>query len=334
MKSGFLVLAALAVCLLSGCAGSPVRLSGGDLPQQHRVENIARQNNVPVSVDIRSPENVPAVNRKGKVVGFYPLSNLVRESTLQAVDTNFRLPRAGEVPPFKYHLQIQSSRLSLAPKHATYDLRATVFLQDLYGRTMWRGNFQSLTQSPYDRERVPDAVWSGLASIHTQAIRALSADTFTMSQLHAPVPGAVTVTTEAPRVTVYECDVRVVDLRGRQILSVSGKAATQVELRGLAGALCKELLEKWDPVDLPRVAVIEFRTLGDADGQHVGPVFAAFFEDALLRSPSVQLLDRERLALIMQEHNLRASDLTANPGNLAAMNLNLETVDFFVFGQV
>ncbi len=326
---GFLLVGILWV---AGCASPPPpRWVPEPMPARFAAENVLDQGKVTVAVEVKAPEIMPVVRSDGEAVGTYPLADMLREATIRVVDGNFRLPRPGETPPFKYSVNVLSSKLTARGKRARYEIKVAVALLDLYGRPAWRGTHGATAESSYDGTRAPDCVWEAMLAAHRSALHALSADALVVSQLRAPVPGALLV--EAPKVTRYECDLRLVDLQGRQVLSVSGKCGSKMELRGLAGTLSGDLLKQWDPLDLPKVAVLDFKTLGD-DSDKIGPAFASFVQDAFHKSAGVQMIDRERLALLMQEHNLRLSDLAANPGGLGALPQGVETVDFFVVGQV
>ena len=207
-----------------------------------------------------------------------------------------------------------------------YDIEVIAALKDRYGEKMFGQTLTAFAQSSYDEYTVPNAVWSGAQSICEQVLGLMGNDTRILALLKKAEPLTVG--------NVYECDLQVLDLAGHRLVGVSGRVNSQTELRSMAEDLVKKLDPKWMRQGVPKAAVLDFRTTGAEKNVQVGASFASFVESAIEKQNMCQIIDRKRLDQIMQEHDLQASDIAKDPTRLGNVQIPLDTVQFFITGQI
>lgn len=292
--------------------------------------------NLPMGLSVDAPENMPVAQSDlemtlssfslGSRVVNYPLRIIMEQVFTEGIKSNFRLPKPGEIPPYKIAIAVLKSRLRTSRGNSQYDVEVLASLNDRYGEKLFARTLTASATSVCDGISVPNAVWQGAQSICEQVLGLISGDTRTLALLKKAEPVAVG--------NVYECDLQVLDLAGHRVIGVSGRVNSQTELRSMAEDLIRKLDQKWTRQATPKAAVLDFRTTGAEKNLQIGASFASFVEAAVEKQNMCQILDRKRLDLIMQEHDLRTSDIAADPTRLGAVKIPLDTVQFFITGQI
>lgn len=322
------------VVLSSGCS-SITQLSVNQ-NQTFSVPNKVGAPNLPMGLSIDAPDNMPVARSDweatmssysiGNRVVNYPLRMVVEQVFTEGIKSNFRLSKPGEISPYKIEISVLKSALRRTGGNVQYNLEVVAVLNDRYGEKVFGRTLTASAQSSYDGYTVPNAVWQGAQSICEQVLGLIGGDTRTLALLKKAEPVAVG--------NVYECDLQVLDLGGHRVVGVSGRVNSQTELRSMAEDLVKKLDVKWMRQGLPKAAVLDFRTTGAEKSLQIGASFASFVEAAVEKQNMCQIIDRKRLDLIMQEHDLRTSDIANDPTRLGNVQIPLDTVQFFITGQI
>jgi hypothetical protein len=318
-----------AVC--SGCASVTQLSISRDQPIS--VLNKVGAPNLPMGLSVDAPDNMPVTQSDwamtfsfGDRVVSYPLRIVMEQAFTEGIKSNFRLPKPGEIPPYKILIAVLKSQLRSTGGKGQYRVEVLASLCDRYGEKVLVRTLDASASSPYDKRTVPDAVWQGAQSICEQFLGLIGGDTRTLALLKKAEPLTVG--------NVYECDLQVLDLAGHRVIGVSGRVNSQTELRAMAEDLVKKLDQKWMRQATPKAAVLDFRTTGAEKNLQIGASFASFVEAAAEKQDLCRILDRKRLDLIMQEHDLRTSDIAADPSRLGTVQIPLDTVQFFITGQI
>jgi Curli production assembly/transport component CsgG len=298
-----------------------------------RVQKIA----TPCVLRMKMPERLPGqedsilTHADLSTIYYYAVGPVFERAFQDAIYKVFDPADSGVLNAFTVEVQLSRAKLLIGSDTARYEVKAQAILRSDTGKIISTHDLEATKTSGFDGRTTPPAVWDAAYEMAFDCLEGISRDSRTYAA--AEQSGGVL---RIGRLAVVSCDIKFYDLRGN-IKAAAGKTKRNPDnLRAVAEALAKALVDDLAPGDAkPRVAVLALHENNtQAKQRGLGKSFADYLQTAVENDDRVRLVERAELDRILGEHDLRSADLVENPGVLKQRELKISGIDYILSGGV